>query len=86
MGITNISKSKLVVVPKFVIIECYNFSSPRWINTALLKVEEVRDYKEYVLEYIYLLNSKIDIFVGYHVKKEKRKKRERERGKREKKD
>ena len=87
MGITNISKSKLVVVPKFVIIECYNFSSPRWINTALLKVEEVRDYKEYVLEYIYLLNSKIDIFVGYYVKKRREKEREkRERGKREKQD
>ena len=88
MGITNISKSKLVVVPKFVIIECYNFSSPRWIKTVLLKVEEVRDYKEYVLEYIYLLNSKIDIFVGYYLKKrkeKKEKKRDRERGKREKK-
>ena len=46
-------------------------------------MEEVRDYKEYVLEYIYLLNSKIDIFVGYYVKKKKReKKRERERKKR----
>ena len=79
MGITNISKSKLIVVPKFVIIECYNFSSPRWINTALLKVEEVRDYKEYVLEYIYLLNSKIDIFVGYYLKKKKREEREKKR-------
>ena len=66
MGITNISEPKLVVIPKFFIIECYNFSSPRCIKTALLKVEEVRDYKEYVLEYIYLLNSKIDIFVGYY--------------------
>ena len=51
-------------------------------------MEEVRDYKEYVLEYIYLLNSKIDIFVGYYLKKKKREereKRDRERGKREKK-
>ena len=51
-------------------------------------MEEVRDYKEYVLEYIYLLNSKIDIFVGYYLKKkEKRRKRKKEieRGKREKK-
>ena len=50
-------------------------------------MEEVRDYKEYVLEYIYLLNSKIDIFVGYYLKKrkeKKEKKRDRERGKREK--
>ena len=41
-------------------------------------MEEVRDYKEYVLEYIYLLNSKIDIFVVYYLKKEKRRKRKKE--------
>ena len=49
-------------------------------------MEEVRDYKEYVLEYIYLLNGKIDIFVGYYLKKKKREereKRDREKGKRE---
>ena len=89
MGITNISKPKLVVIPKFVIIECYDFSSPRWINIVLLKVEEVRDYKGYVLAYIFLWKSKIDIFLGYYVKKrreKKEKKRERERGKRENKD
>ena len=44
----------------------------------------LRDYKEYVLEYIYSLNSKIDIFVGYYLKREEREKRDRERGKREK--
>ena len=42
-------------------------------------MEEVRDYKEYVLEYIYLLNSKIDIFVGYYLKKKKREEREKKR-------
>ena len=47
-------------------------------------MEEVRDYKEYVLEYIYLLNSKIDIFVGYYLKKRKEKK-EIEREEKEKK-
>ena len=51
-------------------------------------MEEVRDYKEYVLEHIYLLNSKIDIFVGYYLKKrkeKKEKKRDREREEKEKK-
>ena len=42
-------------------------------------MEEVRDYKKYVLEHIYLLNGKIDIFVGYYLKKKKREEREKKR-------
>ena len=86
MGITNISEPKLVVIPKFVMIECYNVSSPRWIKTVLLRVEEVRDYKNTFYD-IFLLISKngiYGVFVGYYVKKKKRKKRERKRKKREK--
>ena len=48
-------------------------------------MEEVRDYKEYVLEYIYLLNSKIDIFVYLKKRKEKKEKKEIEREEKEKK-
>ena len=41
-------------------------------------MEEVRDYKGYFRIY-FLSNSKIDIFVGYYVKKEEKKeKKERE--------